>query len=120
MKRVLTFLAILLALVAVSACNYDVNLSVDASAELTYSNGDLVRVAPVTFESIHRKNLSDSDLENIFIELTRNVNPDFSTAILYLEIFDEISGKHLRDETYGVVYNVHTGHYDFADMNVIY
>ena len=120
MKRVLTFLAVLLALVAVSACNYDVNLSVDASAELTYSNGDLVRVAPVTFEGYHRKSFSDSDLEQIFINLTRNVNPDFVTAILYLQVFDEISGAHLRDETYGVVYNVHTGRYDFADMDVVY
>ncbi len=29
-------------------------------------------------------------------------------------IYDEISGKHLRDESYAVVYNTHTGHYGFV------
>ena len=120
MKRVLALLTVLLALLLASGCHYDIDLSVDASAELTYDNGDHIRIDPVTYEGFHRKHLSDNDLEQIFLDLTRNVNPDFHTAILFLEMYDEISGAHLRDETYGVVYNTHTGHYDFADMDVVY
>ena len=55
-------------------------------------------------------------MERIFLELTRNVSPEFSSAFLHLEIYDEISGKPLRDETYGVVYDNRTGHYDFAEL----
>jgi len=59
-------------------------------------------------------------LEDIFIDLTKHASPDFMTAVLHLEVYDEIGGKYLREETYGVVYNSHTGHYDFADMDIIY
>ena len=120
MKRVLTLLALVLALLTVSACHFDVNLSIDASAEITYNNGDHVRIDPVTFEGFHHNTLTDSELEQIFVDLTRNVNPDFMTAVLHLAIFDSFSGSHLRDEDYGVVYNSHTGHYDFADLSVAY
>ena len=54
------------------------------------------------------------------MDLTRNASPDFTTAVLHLEVYDEISGKRLRDENYGVVYNSISGHYDFADMDIIY
>ena len=61
-------------------------------------------------------NLTENDLEAIFIDLTRNVSDSFITAVLHLAVYDEISGKYLRDEDYGVVYNAHTGHYDFAEL----
>ena len=120
MKRILALLSLVCALFVASACHYDTNLSVDASAELTYANGDLIRVDPVTFENIHHSRLTDNDLEDIFVELTQHVSLDFMTAILHLEVYDQISGKRLRDENYGVLYNSNTGHYDFADMDVIY
>lgn len=120
MKRVLVLLSLVCALFAAGACHYDVNISVEADAQLTYANGDLIRIDPVLFEGFHTRYLTDYDLEDIFIGLTRNVNPDFTTAILHLALFDEISGKFLREETYGVVYNSRTGHYDFADMGITY
>jgi hypothetical protein len=120
MKRVLVLLSLVCALALASACHYDVNLSVKAKAELTYANGDVIRIDPVLFEGFHHNRLTDNDLEDIFIDLTQHVSPDFTTAVLQLEIFDEIGGKPLRDETYGVVYNSRTGHYDFADMSVNY
>ena len=120
MKRVLALLSLVCALFIASACHYDVNLSVEADAELTYANGDIIRIDPVLFEGFHHKNLTDNDLEDIFVDLTTNVNPDFLTAVLHLKLYDEIGGKYLGDETYGVIYNSRTGHYDFADMNVIY
>jgi hypothetical protein len=120
MKRILALLSLVCALFLASACHYDVNLSVRADAELTYANGDILRIDPVLYEGFHHKHLTDNDLEEIFIDLTRHASPDFTTAVLHLEIYDEISGKPLRDETYGVVYNSRTGNYDFADMDIIY
>ena len=114
MKRVLALLSLVCALFVVSACHFDVNLSVDADATLFYP--DAVTVGPAHYEGFHHKNLTDNDLERIFLELTRNVSPEFSSAFLHLEIYDEISGKPLRDETYGVVYDNRTGHYDFAEL----
>ena len=120
MKRVLALLSLVCALVLAGACNSDVNLSVQADAELTYANGDVIRIDPVLYEGFHHNHLTDYDLEDIFIDLTQHVSPDFSTAVLHLSLYDEISGAFLREETYGVVWNSHTEHYDFADMNVIY
>lgn len=120
MKRVLALLSLVAALLAVSACNYDVNLSVTASALLYYPNGDQIPIAPVTYEDFHTKRLSNTDLENIFLDLTQHVIHDFTSAVLDLSLYDEIGGKHLRDETYGVVYNSGTGHYDFAEMEYNY
>ena len=116
MKRVFALLSLVCALFVASACHFDVNLSVRADATLTYANGDLIRIDPVLYEGFHHKSLTDNDLEDIFIDLTRNVSDSFTTAVLHLAVYDEISGKHLRDETYGVVYNTHSGHYDFAEL----
>lgn len=120
MKRVLALLSLVCALLLASACHYDVNLSVEASTELTYYQGAPVRIGPQTYSGFHRKSLSNDDLEWVFTELTKHADREFQTAMLYLSVFDEISGKHLREETYGVVYNTHTGHYDFADMDIVY
>ena len=116
MKRVLALLTLICALFVVSACHFDVNLSVEADATLTYANGDVIRIDPVLYEGFHHKHLSDYDLEDIFIDLTKNVSDSFIAAELHLAVYDEISGKYLRDEDYGVVYNAHTGHYDFAEL----
>ena len=120
MKRVLALLSLVCALFVASACHYDVNLSVQADAELTYANGDVLRIDPVLYEGFHHKRLTDNDLEEIFIDLTQHASPDFTTAVLHLELYDEIGGKYLHDETYGVVYNSHTGHYDFANLDITY
>ena len=116
MKRVLALLSLACALFVASACHFDVNLSVEADATLTYANGDLIRIDPVLYEGFHHKHLTENDLEAIFIDLTRNVSDSFITAVLHLAVYDEISGKYLRDEDYGVVYNAHTGPYDFAEL----
>ena len=120
MKRVLALLSLVCVLILAGACHYDVNLSVQADAELAYANGDVVRIDPVLFEGFHHKHLSENDLESIFIDLTQHVSRDFTTAVLHLSLYDEIGGTFLREETYGVVYNAHTGHYDFADMDIVY
>ena len=119
MKRVLILLSLVCALFLASACHYDVNLSVEASAELTYDNGDLIRIDPVLFEGFHQRHLSDYDLEDIFIDLTKHVDDTFTSAVMHLAIYDEIGGKYLRDENYAVVYDTHTGHYEFTDYDIL-
>ena len=120
MKRVLALLSLVCALALASACHYETSISADASAELAYANGKVLRIDPVTYGGFHHNRFTDNDLEDIFVDLTRNANPDFVAAVLHLEVYDEISGKRLRDENYGVVYNSVTGHYDFADMDIVY
>ena len=39
--------------------------------------------------------------------------------MLHLAIYDEISGKYLRDEDYAVVYDSRTGHYAFTDYDIL-
>ena len=117
MKRVLALLSLVCALFAVSACHFDVNLSVDADATLFYP--DAVTVGPAHYEGFHHKNLTDYDLEDIFIDLTKHVQDNFTSAVLHLAIYDEISGKYLRDEDYAVVYDSRTGHYAFTDYGIL-
>ncbi len=116
MKRVLVILSLIAALFVAGSCTYETDLSVTATAELYYDNGDIVNVAPVTYRGYHMTYLSDVDLEDIFLDLTQHVKSDFRTATLYLEIYDDISGRFLRNETYGVIYNTRTGYYDFAEI----
>lgn len=120
MKRVLVLLSLVAALFIASSCTFDTELSVDAHAELIYGDYDVIPVGPVTYEGFHFRNLTDDDLEYIFLDLTKHVKSDFREATLYLEIYDDISGKHLRDEAYGVIYDTYTKHYEFADLNAIY
>ena len=119
MKRVLALLTLVCTLFAVSACHFDVNLSVEADATLTYANGDVIRIDPVLYEGFHHKHLTDYDLEDIFIDLTKHVKDNFTSAVLHLAIYDEISGKYLRDENYAVVYDSRTGHYAFTDYDIL-
>ena len=102
----------------VYGANNEVSISVEASADLLYDNGDSVRIDPVLYEGFHHKHLTDYDLEDIFIDLTKNTPDNFTSAVLHLAIYDEISGKLLQNESYGVVYDPRTGHYNFASMNV--
>ena len=48
MKRVLALLSLVCVLAFASACHYETNISADASAELTYANGKVLRIDPVT------------------------------------------------------------------------
>ena len=117
MKRVLALLSLVCVLFLASACHYDVSLSVEATADLLYYS-DPVRITSQETYCVHQKTLSDTDLEWIFLSLLKanHVNDDFRAAYLYLSIYDEIGGKFLREETYGVVYDSFSGHYEFTEM----
>ena len=117
MKRLLVLLAFAAGILSVSACHYNVSLTVNASADLTFQNGTLLRTEQATYTGFHDRNLPDSDLEWVFTELTQGLPMDgFASGILYLQIFDEGDGSFLREESYGVLYDNRTGRYAFADL----
>ena len=116
MKRVLVILSLVAALFIAGSCTYETDLSITASAELIYDDFEVISVGSASYEGYHMKYLSDDDLEGIFLDLTKHVKHDFRNATLYLEIYDNFSGKHLRDEAYAVSYNTRTGYYDFSEI----
>jgi hypothetical protein len=116
MKRVLALLSLVCALFLASACHYDVNLSAEADAELVYYD-EVIRLGPVLYEGFHKNHLSDNDLEDIFLDLTKNVKDTFTAATLHLRLFDEIGGKYVGEDTYYVVFDSSVGHYVFTDAN---
>jgi hypothetical protein len=125
MKRVLTLLTVVCALFAVSACHYSTNVSVEATANMLYDNGGQLDIGPMTLDGFHRRSLSDSDVQRVINELIINVLDSYGaniprTGVLYLRLFDSVSGKHLGDEEYGLVYNSGSRTYDFANLAVEY
>ena len=115
MKRILLFLALAVAFVAVASCEKTAIISVDAEATLIYPTGFYTQVSPQRF-NFSRRTLSDYDLEYMFENLIKDANQNFGSAILKLEVYDAVSGEHLSSESYGVVYNSHDGRYDFAAL----
>lgn len=117
MKRVLVILSLVAALFVASACSYDTNLSVTASAELI-SGYKVIPIPRTQVDRVfHSNHFSDMDLEYIFSSITRGSNIDFTSAVLYLEVFDNISGEHLWDEAYAISVNGNGG-LDFADYPI--
>ena len=118
MKRVLAFLALVAVLFLAGSCNYEVNLSVEASAELYYDIEPLPVSIPWTLvdRTFHSEHFSDSDLEYIFASVTKGAIGDYRTAVLNLKVSDKVSGKFLRNESYGVIING-SGGFDFADLS---
>ncbi len=114
MKKLLLFLALAAALLTVSSCKKTSIVSVDASAVLIYPDLTQVTIPAQRFDGFSSSYLSDDDLEYIFTRLIRNASPNFSTAALSLDIYDAVTDVFIRKESYGVVYNSYTGHYDFA------
>ncbi len=115
MKRILALLSLVCALFVVSACHYHIELSVNASAELLYDGKSPEIWGPNQFP-VHHTTITESDLESLFLDLTKKADTDFKAAFLYLEIYDEIGQKPLPNKTYGVVFDSRTGRYSFAEI----
>lgn len=115
MKRILLFLALVVALVAVASCEKTSVIRVEASASLIYPDATVIQVSSQSFHFASRT-MSDSDLEYMFTSLIRNANQNFSSGTLDIMIFDEVTGDRIGVDSFGVVYNAHDGHYDFARL----
>ena len=118
MKRVLFILSLVAALFVTSACSYDTNLSVTASAELISTGYRKIPLPRTQIDRVfHSNHFSDMDLEYIFSAVSKGSNIDFMSATLYLEVFDNISGEHLWDEAYSITVNGNGG-LDFAEYPI--
>ena len=117
MKRVLVLLSLVAALFVTSACSYDTNLSVTASANLYVGYKEVPIPRTPVDRVFHSNHFSDMDLEYIFSSITKGSKLDFTSAVLYLEVFDNIIGEHLWDEAYGITVNGNGG-LDFAEYPI--
>ena len=117
MKRVLFILSLVAALFVASACSYDTNLSVKASAKLFSGYKEIPIPLTQVDRIFHSEHFSDMDLEYIFSYVIKGSNIDFTSAVLYLEVSDNISGEHLWDEAYGITVNGNGG-LDFAEYPI--
>ena len=116
MKKFLIALSMAAALLIMGACDYDVNVTVIAKADLiNASTGDIVQTQTLTFGPYTHYSLTDAELENIFVKLVKGNNMDFTSASLFLDYLDNITNQHLRSEEYGVLPQG-GGHYSFVLM----
>lgn len=121
MKRFLLLVALLGAFFAAASCSPKADISVEARAELFFADGTLHPAGPARYGSFRSRNLSDYDLERILEGLTsRSDLAGFTTGLLHLTLFDAATGAPLGERSYGVVYNSHTRHFDFADIDIPY
>ena len=121
MKRFLLLIALLGTFIAATSCSPKSDVVVEASADLYFADGTLQSAGPVRYDSFRRRAFSDNDLESVFKRLTSRMDlSGFISGLLHLTVFDAATGAPVREESYGVVYGSHTGHFDFADNNLLY
>ena len=120
MKRFL-ILAVTCLFAAVS-CDFDYDLSIDASADVFFQDMTSLKTGVVVFDSgFHSRHLSDYQLSRIWDALSRNVNMDnFSSAMIHLDVYNKIGNEHLGMADYSVLYDQAKREYVFTDMNVTY
>jgi len=115
MRRLLLCLALCL-LPFLTGCDIDVNVTIDAQARLYYANGDATLTAPVTYGPFTHRDLNDSELRRLFADLITGYNPDFLNADLLLQFQDNITGKDLGTDGYGVSYNSQKKEFVFTEL----
>lgn len=121
MKRILHLVALLGAFFAAASCSPKSDITVEARAELFFADGSQLPAGPVRYGSFRNRTFSDYDLERIFEGLvSRGDLSGFSTGLLHLTVFDAVTGAPLEEKSYGVVYNAHSGEFDFADIDIPY
>ena len=116
MRRLLLCLAACLLLPFVTGCDVDVNVTIEAQARLYYANGDYVTTELVTYGPFTHRDLNDSELRRLFADLTRKYDQDFLNADLLLHFTDNITGRDLGTDGYGVTYNSRTKDFDFTEL----
>lgn len=115
MKKILLALTLLAAFLLPTSCDFDTNITVAARAELITPSMDIVPTQTLTFGPYTHYTLSNYEIEDIFKTLIKGSSTDFTSASLYLEYMDNITGQPLRNEEYGVVPEGN-GHYSFVLM----
>ena len=105
MKRLLSLFAAVVLLLPFSSSCKDVDVVVTATAQLTYYDLSAVTCGPMEFGPYNHSYVSDRELMSILSVLTRDVNKDFATAMVHLELFDRIEGRQLHPRDYSVMWD---------------
>ena len=110
MKRFLLALAALVLTTAiVSSCEKDERILVKATLSLQAPKISYPELQKeFTFPGV---TLSDDDLYDMFEDMTKDVTPDYDSALMALEIYDEISSDFLRKESHVFVWDGGLGRY---------
>lgn len=104
MKKLLLALSILAVAAFTTSCDIDVNVTVNAYAELMDLGSDVpVPTETLSFGPFTHVYLSDSEVETIFRTLIKNSTKNFTTADLFLQYVDNVLGTELKVEHYGVI-----------------
>lgn len=105
MKKLLLAFSLSAALLfSTTSCDIDINVTVNAYAELNIIGQDEpVNTPTLGFGPFSHVYLSESEIQSIFATLIKNSNKNFQTAFLYLQYVDNITQTELKLEEYGVV-----------------
>ena len=102
MKRFLIALSLIGALLMANGCG-DANIVVFGRAELITPGLEIVSTETLNFGPYSNHTLSNYELDDIFKTLIKGNRTEFTSASLFLEYSDFITGQSLRSEEYGVV-----------------
>ena len=86
------------------SCSKSVVLSVDATITFHCTDGYDRKFGPATYEGFGGRHLKSGDIYAMFddlrLKLNENKDYDFSTATMYLDVYDKISDDFLYSEAY--------------------
>jgi hypothetical protein len=105
MKKLILAISLVAAvLFSTTSCDIDVNVTVNAYAELMDLGSDVpVPTQTLSFGPFTHTYLSEPEVESIFLTLIKNSSKNFTAADLFLQYVDNIVGTELKMEHYGVV-----------------
>ena len=103
MKKILLILFALT--LSVVSCDFDYDLRVEATGTFLYPSLASEIATGVYDRGFHSRTLSVSQVEIIYHDLSLRVAPDFSSAILHMEIYNQIGNTPMGVSEYSVLPN---------------
>ena len=120
MKKLIATALIAVAALFSNSCDFDINVSVEANAELIDAGFNVIYSSPAArFGPYSHYYLTDLELEDIFLHLIKGIDANFTSAVLYLNYYDNVTGQSVRSEEYGVLYSSKTGRYEFDKITYL-
>lgn len=107
MKRILLVLFALV--LSVVSCDFDYDLRVEATGTFNYPDMTLQTATGVFDRGFHSRNISVSQVEIIYENLSRQVAPDFTSALIHLDIYNQIGNRPMGVSDYSVLPNSQGG-----------
>lgn len=105
MKRLLSLLAAVTLLLTCSLSCKDVNVVVTATVQLTYYDFSAVSCGPMEFGPYHHTYATEYEIKAMLTKLTQNVNRDFYTGLIHLELYDTIENRYLAPQDYSIMWD---------------